>query len=111
MVPYSLLLLFAADRYGLTGVALAVLVRRAIEAIAFVARSGFGNARFWTSQIPAVIGIGLSLMVASLIDELLLKVVWGIALAMLTLTGAAVCAPLQVRRLVMSRLQSRLAKE
>jgi O-antigen/teichoic acid export membrane protein len=108
IVPYSLLLFAAAEAYGLLGVGLAFLLRRAVEAAVFVARSRFGSWRFWSSQVPAVVGIVVSLALHNQFEPLLAKLAMGSLIALAVLVAAALCAPPGTKALIAKQVRMRL---
>ncbi len=107
-VPYIALLLYCAGEYGLMGVVAAFLARRALEALVFVARSGFGSITFWKTQIPAAIGLVVAVLTASQLDGLLAKFAVGSVVATLTLTGAVYAAPAELKAMIAEQIRKRL---
>lgn len=106
IVPYFLLLGYAATQAGLFGVAVIFLARRIVESVILVARARFGNWRFWSTQIPAVIGILLALQLQSQIEPLAERLIVGSLLALAGLGGAIFTAPRDLRAMLFARLRS-----
>lgn len=108
ILPYIALLLYAANTYGLMGVVGAFLLRRTIEAIFLVAMSGFGSRQFWLTQIPATFGLAVAIVSVGLVPEPLFKLIAAVFVASLTLLGAVLIAPSELRAMIQEQVRKRL---
>jgi len=108
ILPYVGLLTYAVAQGGLLGVAIVFLVRRVIETICFVARSNYGNIRFWVTQIPAGLAIASALFVEAQSDTLLSRIGAGTLIAIIAFVGAVFAAPSELRSLLTAQMQSRM---
>ncbi len=109
LIPYLGLLIYATTQFGLLGAAAALLVRRAVEAVIFVQKAGFGLVRFWLTQVPAAMGIVVALVAGLWVDVIVGKVALATVVAVLTLAMAYRMAPDAFRNLIKEQLQKRLA--
>ncbi|BDI59501.1 oligosaccharide flippase family protein [Qipengyuania nanhaisediminis] len=98
IVPYVIVLVFSAGRYGLLGVAGAFLLRRIIETIFFVARSGYGSCQFWLSQVPAILGVVAALYLEPQLTTLSSRLALGTLIGIAAFGLAAVAAPRDLRQ-------------
>ena len=103
ILPYLALLLYCAETYGLMGVVAAFLLRRTIEALYLVARTGFGNRGFWLTQIPAILGLLAAILLTGILGELSTKLLTGIAIASVVLLCAVLVAPAELRSMVLEQ--------
>lgn len=102
ILPYALLLGFAAIEFGLIGVALGLLVRRIFETVVFVAKSGFGSFRFWKSQVPALVCLPLALLFDAQLQDLSMRLAAATALALGAFAAAFIACPASLRARVLS---------
>ena len=107
-LPYLAILLYCAGAFGLIGVAAVFLARRALEALVFVAKSGFGSLTFWKTQIPATLGLLIAALTVSHLDGFVAKFVVGSVVASLTLAGAVVVAPAELKSMIADQIRKRL---
>ena len=110
IVPYLALLLAAAEAFGLVGIAVVFTARRLIENLFFVARSGFGLARFGMTQLPALAGLAVAFALEGQLTGLWARLAAGAAIAGVAFAASCMVAPADLRRLVGTRLKARLAK-
>lgn len=108
IIPYVAVLLYCADAYGLMGVAGAFLVRRILEALLFVAKSGFGSFTFWKTQIPTTIGLIIAMLTVGQLDGFIAKLAIGAIVATLTLAGAVLAAPAELKAMIAEQTRNRL---
>jgi len=108
MLPYCVIVLLCASKYGLMGVVGAFLVRRIIEALVFIARSGFGNVTFWKTQIPAAVGLSIATFSVGYLDGFVAKFAVGSIVAALTLAGAIFVAPAELKAMIAEQIRKRL---
>lgn len=107
-LPYFAILLYCAGAFGLMGVAGAFLARRVLEALVFVSKSGFGNFTFWKTQIPAALGIVIAALTVDHLDGVIAKFAFGSLVAALTLAGAVVVAPADLKTMIAEQIRKRL---
>ncbi len=108
ILPYFALLGYAVAEGGLLGVALVFLARRVVETVCFVARSKYGNGRFWMTQIPAGLALAIALLLEPHVDTLVLRIAVGSAIALAALCGAIFAAPVQLRSMLFEQMRSRM---
>lgn len=108
--PYLVLLLYCATTYGLLGVVGAFLLRRTVEALFLVANSGFGSRVFWVTQIPAAIGLCVAVAAVDFLAEPEFKLLAALITASLTLLGAVLIAPKELRAMTLEQGRKRLRR-
>lgn len=108
ILPYLALLLYCANTYGLMGVVGAFVFRRTFEALFLVANSGFGSRRFWVTQIPATMGLLVAIATVGLLPEPGLKLAAGVVVGSLTLLGAVLVVPAELRTMIIEQSRKRL---
>ncbi|MEL7477083.1 MAG: hypothetical protein AAGJ55_12790, partial [Cyanobacteria bacterium J06555_12] len=106
--PYLALLLYCATTYGLLGVVGAFLLRMTVEALFLVANSGFGSRVFWVTQIPAAIGLSVAVAAVDFLAEPEFKLLAALITASLTLLGAVLIAPRELRAMTLEQGRKRL---
>lgn len=108
IAPYLGLLIVLASQFGLLGAAFALLIRRGIEAVIFVHRSEFGFRRFWITQLPAIGGIALALVLTPRTETLIGAIALAIIVAGATAAAAYAMAPRDFRHLLIEQASKRL---
>lgn len=107
-LPYFGLLFFSATTFGLEGVVAAFFVRRAFEAIIFVWQSRLGSSGFWKTQVPALVGVVLALLLADTVDQFVWKLLLAIVLASVTFAAAVWFFPQELKTMAGEQVRKRL---